>query len=115
MYDAGITDASLKEKIRYFQDKQTGICFAERGLDESYTFTEVECTPAVLKMLPPDTIYYGDIKPTVVNNSYNAKALFFDDSNVNMDADKVAVLRWLKANDIKVEFIGDSIVLKFRK
>jgi len=32
-----------KSDIRYFKDKRTGLCFAERGTANSYAFTCVPC------------------------------------------------------------------------
>jgi len=37
------TGAHGKSDIRYFKDKRTGLCFAERGALDTYAFTCVPC------------------------------------------------------------------------
>jgi len=37
------TGTSGANEIRYFKDKRTGLCFAERGTLDSYAFTCVPC------------------------------------------------------------------------
>lgn len=38
-------------EIRYFKDAKTQKCFAERGLDHSYTFTCIPCDSLVLNAI----------------------------------------------------------------
>lgn len=54
MYTTSFVDKTKQSDIRYFKDDETGLCFAERGLGDNYTFTQVECTPAVMsKIITP--------------------------------------------------------------
>lgn len=39
------------DEIRYFQDKETLKCFAERGINEKYSFTCVPCDSLVMAQI----------------------------------------------------------------
>ncbi len=51
MYYGSWSSGDDKSKIRYFQDEYTKLCFAERGLSNSYSFTCVPCDSLVMEWI----------------------------------------------------------------
>jgi len=52
--EGGSSMQSLDEtavKLKYFKDSRTGLCFAERGVMDSYTMTCVPCSEEVENLI----------------------------------------------------------------
>lgn len=50
-YIKGKSQKSDNDGINYFKDERTGLCFAERGYVDTYTFTCVPCTEEVQNLI----------------------------------------------------------------